>query len=162
MRSSRPQSASVSPAPSLGNLGQKVHSAQTVLDFDAYVAPGRFNDDALIRATITASIRKCPKSREVIAEEMSVALDVRVTAKMLNTYSADAMQLNRLPAAWLRAFCLAVGSDALMRCVAETAGYRLIRDEEIQLLEFGRQFLLSKRATEKAQELERQLAEVQL
>jgi len=155
--SSRFQSGAPSGAMSLGNNDLRFHTAkQGELAFNGS-EPSNLNDDLLVRSTISASIRNCAKSREQISEEMTALLDVRVTEKMLNTYSAEAMQANRFPAAWDRAFCRAVGSDALLRCRAEAAGYRLIRGEEIFLLELGRQMLRAKRANEEAALLEKRL-----
>jgi hypothetical protein len=107
------------------------------------------NDDSLIRETISRSIRACTRSRQQIADEMATLLGVRVTEKMVNTYSAESMSAHRLPAAWIRAFCRAADSDALLRAIAQAGGFHLITAEEKQLLELGREFLRQKRASEK-------------
>ena len=93
---------------------------------------------------------------------MTASLGVRVTAKMLDTYSAASMKPNRLPAAWLRAFCAAAGDDALLEAVATAAGYRLVGDEEIKLLELGRQYLRRKRADQEAALIEEKLRGLEL
>ncbi|MDR5730589.1 MAG: hypothetical protein RB191_24535 [Terriglobia bacterium] len=124
--------------------------------------PGNLNDDPLIRAAISSSIRACVLSREQIAERMTALLQVRVTAKMLDSYSAESMQANRFPAAWLRAFCQAVGTESVLAVIAEAAGCKWISGEEIELLELGRQTVLRKRAEEAIAGLESRLREVAL
>jgi len=143
--SSPNQSGAPAPSLSLGNPPQKIHNLQPRFDFDA-ASP---NDDGLIRGVISQSVRFSEKSREQIAEEMAGLLGVRVTEKMLNTYSAESMIEYRLPAAWLRAFCYAVDSDALLRAIAQAGGYYLITAEEKGLLDLGREYLRQKRASEK-------------
>jgi hypothetical protein len=155
MNSSRPQSSADTSAPSLGISGRRIHSLQINLDFDA--ATGSLNHDPIVRSALSASIRMCSLSREQIADKMSDLLGTRVTAKMLDTYSAASMQPYRLPAAWIHAFCKAVDNDSLLQAIAQAGGYRLVRNEEVALLELGRQYLRRKRADEEATRLEQKL-----
>jgi hypothetical protein len=119
--------------------------------------PGSLNDDLLVRSTITACIKASGKSREQIADIMTELLGLAVTARMITSFTAESKELHRWPGAWDRAFCIAVDSDALLKCRAEAAGYQLIHGEEIQLLELGRQYLRRKRANEEAELLEKRL-----
>lgn len=121
-------------------------------------APGSLNDDSLTRRVITIGIKRSGKSREQIADAMSIYLGLKVTARMLACFTAESKELHRWPGAWDRAFCAATGDDALLKCRAEAAGYRLIRDDEIYLLELGRHFLRRKRADAEVEILERRLA----
>jgi hypothetical protein len=93
---------------------------------------------------------------------MSELLGVRVTAKMLNSYSSDAMQPNRFPAAWDRAFCEATGSDDLLCCRVRLAGLLVINRSEADLLELGREFLRQKRASENVLLIEKRLQGIDL
>jgi hypothetical protein len=136
------------------------NSPQSALS--AFPAAASLNDDLLIRKAIANTIRHCTQSREQIADAMSLLLGQRVTEKMLNSYSSQSMQANRFPAAWQRAFCKATGSDALLRCCAELAGFQLLTVEEAELLELGREYLRQKRAAEKLASIERRLAGVEL
>ncbi|HEY1767797.1 MAG TPA: hypothetical protein VGG26_09080 [Terracidiphilus sp.] len=111
---------------------------------------------------ITASIKRSGKSREQIADEMSSLIGSTVTARMITSFTAESKELHRWPGAWDRAFCVATGDDSLMKCRVEAAGYRCIRGEELELLEFGRQHLRSKRAAEEAEALEKRLRGVNL
>lgn len=115
------------------------------------------DDDRMIRRTLTAAIKRSPKGRVQIAEEMSRLLAIRVTDFMLACFTADCKRSHRWPAAWDRAFCQVVDDDALLRCRAEAAGYRMIRGEELQLLELGREYLRQKRANDRVAALEKNL-----
>lgn len=128
-------------------------------DFDPAIS---LNDDSMVRAVVTASIKRSGKSRELIADEMSALLGLTVTARMITSFTAESKELHRWPGAWDRAFCKVTGDDTLLRCRAEAAGYRLIRDEEVHLLELGRQYLRRRRADAEAAALERKLAGVDL
>lgn len=126
-------------------------------DSSANALPGALNDDLLVRTVVTDSIKRSSLSREQIAERMTAFLGLKVTARMITAFTAESKELHRWPGAWDRAFCAAVEDDTLLKCRAEAAGYRLIRGEEIQLLELGRQYLRRKRATEETELLEARL-----
>lgn len=129
---------------------------------EEFAGAGSMNDDLMVRAVVTASIKRSGKSREQIADEMQALLGIPVTARMITSFTAESKELHRWPGAWDRAFCKATDDDALLRCRAEAAGYRLIKGEEIQLLELGRQYLRRRRADEEATEIERKLAGVRV
>jgi len=153
-KSSQPHPAPRLAGVSLGNHGEKLPKGAG--------QPGSLNDDRLVRAAIATTIRRCALSRVQIADSMSLLLGQRVTAKMLNSYSADSMTPNRFPVAWQRAFCQATGDDALLRCCAELAGFRLLTQAEVDLLELGREYLRQKRAAEKLRSIEERIGEVEL
>jgi hypothetical protein len=123
--------------------------------------PGSFNDDQLVRTTISASIKTSSLSRDQIADAMTVMLGLRVTAKMLNNYTSETMQPNRFPAAWDRAFCAAVSDNSLLVCRVLKAGLFVISEEEYSLMELGRQYLIRKRADEEAARLEKRLGGIE-
>lgn len=120
------------------------------------------DDDGLIRSTITAAIKRSPKGRAQIAEELSRLLAIRVTDAMLACFTAGCKRSHRWPAAWDRAFCQVVEDDTLLRCRAEAAGYRVIGGDEIELLELGREWLRQKRAGQQVEMLEKRLQGVEL
>lgn len=86
-------------------------------------------NDLIIRRLITNIIRRCPKKREQIAEEMGARLGQHITVHMLNSYTSDSNLLSRFPAQWVEAFSEIVGSDRLERHV--------ISKRNSDLLEFG-------------------------
>jgi hypothetical protein len=124
--------------------------------------PGSLNDDSLVRGVITRAIKQSGKSREQIADEMSVLLAMTVTARMIAAFLAESKELHRWPGAWDRALCVATGDDTLLRCRVELAGFKVMSSADVEVMELGRQYLLRQRATEHIAQLERRLAGVEL
>ena len=94
---------------------------------------------------------------------MTALLGMRVTEKMLNSYTGESNQTHRWPAAWDRAFCQVTGDDTLLVCrVLATGRLYVITEVESHLLELGREYLRQKRAAEKSELLERRLRDVEL
>lgn len=83
--------------------------------------PGRLNIKAQLVAAMKEAIRKAPKSREVIAEEMTEMLGERVTESSINNWTADSHP-HEISAAKLAAFCQSTGDMEPVRIVAETSG----------------------------------------
>jgi hypothetical protein len=123
---------------------------------------GCLNDSALIRSVLIRSIKECSKSRAQIADEISRLTGRKITEVTLNKFTAESRGDYRWPAELNRAFCVATGSDLLLHAIAEAAGYMMIRGEDVELLELGREYLRQKRASEKVAILERHLAGVDL
>jgi hypothetical protein len=86
-------------------------------------------DDVALRKLIADIIRKSPKKRQQIAEELSIRVGRRITVHMLNTYTSDSHKTSHFPAAWLPAFSEIMGDDRLERYVLSN------RNREV--LEFG-------------------------
>jgi hypothetical protein len=120
-------------------------------------APGSLNDESVVRGIVTNVIRKSAKSREEIADQMSLLCGDRITVRMLNSYTSEAAEQHRWPAQYTRALCQVVDDWTLLRCITERSGFHLITDDDAQLLELGRQFLIRKRADEQISLLEAQL-----
>ncbi len=120
------------------------------------VQSGSFDDAAIIRGVLIQSIKRSGKSRAAIAEEMEYLLARTVTDAMLNAFTAD-REDRRWPAEFDRAFCKATGDNSLLACRAEMAGLHVINDEEKDLMELGRQFLLRSQADEQIALLQRRL-----
>ena len=119
--------------------------------------PGSLNDESIVRGIVTNAIKNCTKSREIIAEEMSELVGDRITVRMLNSYTSEAAEQHRWPAQYTRAFCHVVENWLLLRCITERSGFHLISDEEIELLDLGRQYLKRKAADERITILEAKL-----
>jgi hypothetical protein len=121
------------------------------------ILPGSLNDDSLVRETITEAIKRSGKSREQIADEMTRTLGLPVTARMITAFTSESKEMHRWPGAWDRAFCSAVNDNRLLFCLVEKAGFRVINEAEVDLLELGREFLRQKRASENVALLEKRL-----
>ena len=157
MNSSRIQSASDSSHMSLSDSLSPLHT-----DSNRAALPGSFNDEDAIREAITASIRNCQKSREVIAEQMTYLLGSAVTKRSLDSFTSESAEKHRWPAQYTRAFCHITGDWTLLRCVTEHSQFTLIGPEERKLLELGKRYLLQKRTAAAMRQLESDLGEVEL
>jgi hypothetical protein len=115
------------------------------------------NDDSLVRETITDAIKLSGKSREQIADEMTRTLGLPVTARMISSYTAESKELHRWPGAWDRSFCAAVNDNRLLFCLVEKAGFRVINEAEMDLLELGREYLKQERANDQVALLKQKL-----
>jgi hypothetical protein len=83
--------------------------------------PGRLNVVAQINAAIKNATRNAPKSRETIADEMTELTGERVTAGMINNWTADSHP-HDMPGRFYAAFCIVTGDIELIRIQAEAAG----------------------------------------
>ncbi len=84
-------------------------------------APGRLNLSARLQAAIREAIRRAPKSREAIADEMAHLTGQPVTVHQVNNWTAESHP-HRIPAELLPAFCEATGCIEPLRILAEAAG----------------------------------------
>ncbi len=73
--------------------------------------------DSELRRLVTEMIRRCPKKRLQIAEELSAKLGHRVTEHMLNDFTSEGKKPARFPAYFIAPLCEIVGNDELQRFV---------------------------------------------
>jgi|GEM_PF-1534570 hypothetical protein len=69
--------------------------------------------DSELRELLAALIKRCSKSRAQIAEQMSVHAGQPISKRMLDDWTAESKKAARFPAAFIEAFCEAVGNDDL-------------------------------------------------
>lgn len=77
--------------------------------------------DIELRRLLTKLIRRCPKSRDVIAEQMSVLSGLPISKHMIDDWTAERREASkraRFPAFLIAAFCEVTGSDELQRWAA--------------------------------------------
>ena len=103
--------------------------------------PGAGDDDAMVRAILTDTIKHCPKKRLQIAEELGAAVNRQITEAMLNSFTAESKENHRWPLAWTRAFCQVTGDWRLLRALTERAGYQLITTKQVRLLRLAEQLV---------------------
>lgn len=84
-------------------------------------APGRMNIGGKLVAAMRVAIRQAPKSREVIAEEMSELTGCTISVHQVNNWTAESHP-HRIPGEWVPAFCEVTQDFGPMRLLAETAG----------------------------------------
>lgn len=123
--------------------------------FESY--PGSGDDDAMIRATLTDAIKRCPKKREQIAEEMTACVGREITAAMLNSFTAESHESHRWPAAWTRAFCQITGDWRLLRCAVERAGFLVITQSQARLLKLAEEYMQKETAVRRLSVLTEQM-----
>lgn len=85
------------------------------------VRPARLNITAKIDAAIKNAIRKAPKSREILADDMSELAGERITVGMINNWTAGSHP-HEMPGRFYASFCIATGDIELIRIQAEAAG----------------------------------------
>lgn len=116
-------------------------------------APGRLNMATQLQAAIIQAIRLAPKSREIIADEISTLTGCPVSVHQVNNWTAESHP-HRIPAELLPAFCKATGSIEPLRLLAEAAGVftlpgpDVLRAEIQKLEEEARQIGREKRKCE--------------
>jgi len=132
--------------------------APTQLEFDSRsTVAGSHNDAGVIREALAEGIRSSGKSRAQISEEMTYLVGRKITDRMLNGYTAASAEDYLFPAELARAFCTATGSTALLDCIAELHGLRVITQEESELITLGRAFLQRNEAQEQIEILQKRL-----
>jgi hypothetical protein len=142
------------------NTGQSFAAIQR--DLLEITVAGSMNDSAVIRAALIEAIRKCGKSREDLADEMTALSGTEVTVRRLNAYTAESREDYRFPLELVRAFCAATGDFTLLAKIAELSGSKLIGSAEIDLMHLGAEYLRQKRAITALAELENRLGGLEL
>ncbi|OQY20114.1 MAG: hypothetical protein B6I36_02410 [Desulfobacteraceae bacterium 4572_35.1] len=84
-------------------------------------APGTMCVSVKLLAAVKQAIKQAPKSRETIADELSLLTGAEISIHMINSWVADSHP-HRLPAEFLPALCHATGSTAPIRVLADAAG----------------------------------------
>ena len=95
------------------------------------------SSDRIVRAAVTASIRRCKKSRDVIAAELTEKVGNTVTLRALYSYTSAAADQNRFPMQYAAAFCEVTGDYAVLKAVAKSAGGAFVPAAELRALRIG-------------------------
>ena len=131
-------------------IKQKNGTAQRQIPQQAPL-PASFDLDHQIRILITDAIKRSPKKRQQIAEEMTNLLGRSVTAQMLMDYTAESRKQYHFPAAWIPAFCEVTADFRLVDCLNEKIGLRVVTQEEEMFIELGRRAAVQAIATKDLQ-----------
>jgi hypothetical protein len=138
------------------NLTEKIVSEKETQG-DPELLPGTFNDDAVTRGLLAEAIKKSGESREQIAERMAWLLSTKVTADMLNNFTADGKVAHRFPFAWSRAFCQSTGDWRLLHYIAEQASFLLLDKENAEVVALGEQVIERERAETEVKKIARNI-----
>lgn len=87
----------------------------------AAAVPGRLNIAVRLAVAARMAIKRAPKSRETIADEMTELTGDTITVSMINNWTADSHP-HRMPGELIPAFCLACGDTGMIEIQAEAAG----------------------------------------
>jgi hypothetical protein len=71
----------------------------------AIIGTTETNRDRALRELISDAIRRSPKKRTQIAEELTALLGIRVTEHMLNDFTSDSKKGVRFPLLFCEALC---------------------------------------------------------
>ncbi len=122
----------------MSKAGQNLHSVP------GSGTPGAANIDVTLRATITEAIRRSPKTRDQVADEMTLLLGRPVTVRILNAFTSESNEQHRFPLAWTVALSLTLDDWSLLRLVAERAGFFLIEAWQKPVLELGERMVATR------------------
>ena len=89
--------------------------------------------DSGLRSLLTEIFRRCPKSRQQVADELSSLLGQRITVYMLNDFTSESKKPARFPACFVAPLCEIIGSDELARFVISDRLRRLLDFAEREL-----------------------------
>jgi hypothetical protein len=103
------------------------------LDQNTGTHAARSDATSTVRHLIADIIRRCPKSRVQIAEQMAARLGRKITVFMLNDFSAPGKCRVNFPAEWVAVFTEVTGDDRLQRHLAGPAlqKYILFAEQDI-------------------------------
>jgi len=87
----------------------------------ATLRPGRLNLRGRLIAAVKLAIKNVPKSREIIAEEMTDLTGERITVSHINNWTADSHP-HDMPGRFYSPFCVVTNDIELIRIQAEAAG----------------------------------------
>jgi len=109
-----------------------------------------------MKEAIAEAIRNSGLKRYDIAGQMSEFLNVEITESMLNTYTAESKEGYRMPAEWLPTFCKITRDYTVLEILVAAADGRMVKSEEIYLLEMGRLQQAEKTIRQKQSQLQRE------
>lgn len=95
--------------------------------------PGTLNLDVRLRHALSEELRRLPLSRYQVAARMAELTGCDVTKSQLDSWTAESKDDHRFPAAFLPAFCLAVGSWGVLKLLAEAGGKRVFTDPHVDI-----------------------------
>jgi hypothetical protein len=103
--------------------------------FTQILPPGALDVDVEFRASLTKGIIDARLDRVQVGRRMAELLGREITKAQLDSWTAESKDGHRFPAAYLPAFCRAVGTNAPLALLVESAGAHLLTDRERLLVE---------------------------
>lgn len=100
--------------------------------------PGSLDMSQRVKETLSAVLKAAPFKRWEIAGRMREYLGFEITESQLNAWSAESKEGHRFPLEYLPAFCYATSDYTLADLIVRGCGCKLIKSEEVILLELAR------------------------
>ncbi len=95
--------------------------AQEAEDRRVEPAEGQYNIQVRLRGALSFALKKAlPKSRWVVADEMSHLLGVEVSKYTIDSWVAESKEGHRIPAEYIPAFCVVTGCLEPLQLLNET------------------------------------------
>lgn len=106
--------------------------------------PGSMNFCAELRTALGRAIKECPKSRAIVAAEMTDLIfgdtageGAQITVDQLNAWTAPSRVEWRFPLEYLPAFVVVTNAYWLLEQIAERLGCRVLFGKEVELALVG-------------------------
>lgn len=109
-----------------------------------------------IKDALGEAIKNSGVKRYEIAGRMSELLGAEISESMLNSYTAESKEGYRMPAEYLPTFCKVTQDYTALEILVAASGGRMVKSDEIYLLEMGRLAQIEKTVKEKRAELQRE------
>lgn len=109
-----------------------------------------------IREAMNEAMKNSGLKRYEVAGRMSEHLGIEITDSMLNAYTAESKEGHRMPAEFIPAFCLQTKDYKLLEILVAAAGCRMVKSDEIYLLELGRVQQAQKTLQQKERQLQKE------
>lgn len=91
-------------------------------------APGQYNIQVRLRGALSLALKKAlPKSRWVVADEMSHLLGIEVSKYQIDSWVAESKEGHRMPVEYLPAFVEATGSLEPLQLLNETCKIFMVK-----------------------------------
>lgn len=99
--------------------------------------PGSLAWGLRIREALSEILRRCPKSRHLIAAEMSELTGEEITKTRLDSWTAESREDHRFPAQYLPALAYVTGDASLLRELARSVDLMVIESREMLIHQLG-------------------------
>lgn len=109
-----------------------------------------------IKEAISEAIKNSGLKRYTIAGKMSEHFGAEITESMLNSYTAESKEGYRMPAEYIPIFCKITQDYTVLEILVAAAGGRMVKSEEIYLLEMGRLQQAEKTIQKKRSQLQKE------
>ncbi len=139
------------------DLIKKISSA----DVEKTKKEGSLNISRNIRLSLSQGIKQCSLSRRQIAGEMSHVVDTDITVTVIDSWTAESKEKNRIPAEYVPAFCVVTGFFEPLKIISEAAGMFTLPGQEALRSEIQKYREQEKSVRAEVKKRERLLAEIE-